>query len=84
MTDDRICNCSSHQQPRCVHWRMGNCPDKPMPAGVAIFPIKMGNGAREAMISCLGDDFTADEADYLMVLLWDKGFKIVPLADADR
>lgn len=25
------CVCASHQQPRCVHFRMGRCSDKPNP-----------------------------------------------------
>ena len=28
------CSCSSHQQPHCVHFRMGKCKDKPIPEGV--------------------------------------------------
>ena len=39
---DPTCPCSSHQQPRCAHFRMGHCAEKPMPEGVAKFPTRIG------------------------------------------
>lgn len=90
MTDDRTCICSSHQQPACAHWRMGHCPDKPMPEGVTRFPRNEGNGGREALggaLKRLGVKGPIDglaEADQILALLWYDGFKIVPLTDADR
>lgn len=31
MAREGNCNCSSHQQPNCAHYRMGNCERKPSP-----------------------------------------------------
>jgi hypothetical protein len=89
MSDDRTCNCSSHQQPTCAHWRMGHCPDKPMPEGVTRFPHNEGNGAKEALGSVLerldaeGPINGLTRADQILALLWYDGFKVVPLADYD-
>jgi len=90
MSDDLSCTCSSHQQPACAHWRMGECPDKPMPAGVARFPRNEGNGAREALSGAL-ERLQADgpidglsRADQILALLWYDGFKLVPLPNGER
>ena len=90
MADDMICNCSSHQQPGCAHWRMGRCPDKPMPAGIERFPRNEGNGGKEAL-GCVLERLEIDgpidgltRADQILVLLWYEGFKVVPLSHADR
>lgn len=89
MSDDPTCNCSSHQQPACAYWRMGKCPDKPMPEGIERFPAKVGNGGREALGGVLErlekrpiDGLT--RADQILAVLWYDGFKIVPLDSSDR
>ena len=87
MTDDRNCTCSSHQQPRCAHYRMGQCPEKPMPEGVARFPARIGNGGREALSAALSfcvDPMEDALADNLLARLWELGFKIAPLEPGDE
>jgi hypothetical protein len=53
-----------------------------------------GNGAREAMIDLLQDNHISARplgkwdcpavADYILALLWERGFKVVPLDDKDQ
>lgn len=93
MTDNRECICSSHQQPACAHWRMGNCPDKPKPGNVVLLrEPRLGNGAREAMIEvlgkapshCLGKWDAPACTDWILAMLWYEGFEIVCLDTSSR
>lgn len=48
-----------------------------------------GNGAREALIECLGlapvpENGMDALADYILAWLWTQGFKIVPLNTIDK
>ena len=84
---DPTCPCSSHQQPRCAHFRMGHCAEKPMPEGVAKFPTRIGNGGREALsaaISYCVEPMEDKLTDMLLARLWILGFKVAPLDPADE
>ncbi len=80
------CVCAAHQQPRCVHFRMGKCPDK---TNVLTFaPVRsMGNGALEKLKEYFSTEHNwpdhipaMTEADYFLAWLWMEGFKVVPLS----
>lgn len=84
--NDLSCSCSPHQQPRCAHFRMGNCAEKPMPEGVARFPAKTGNGGREALSAAISfclEPVKDELTDMLLARLWILGFKVAPLEPAD-
>lgn len=84
MIDDRNCTCSSYQQSRCAHWRMGNCPDKPMPENVRLLrEPNLGNGGREAVMACF-PGMTDGMCDSFLAKLWVGGFKVVPLEPRDE
>jgi hypothetical protein len=51
---------------------------------VQIRPPNPGNGAREVLIELLGEDFTEDQADWLLMALWDRGYKIERLSSNNR
>jgi hypothetical protein len=61
-----------------------------MTAEVIAFPVRAGNGAREALIeigrNCpfhLEHDVAPFWADDLLIELFSRGFKVVPLEDGD-
>jgi hypothetical protein len=54
-----------------------------MTAHIISFPVREGNGAREALIGMLESwpdvENAEGMADVMLTLLWYRGFKIVPL-----
>lgn len=87
---NETCCCAGHQQPRCVHFRMGRCPDKSNVVEFARKLLNPGNGALEKMREYFGAEHNwpdhipaMTEADYFLAWLWLEGFMVCPLPPAD-